>query len=102
MGSQRCRGGFDCYREAGGDGVLMSVAFVRGEVFLSADGMVGEASLPDGEFGRKAVGEASFEEVHDLRKGFVARREDEVDVVGHEHEGVEEIMRAVVLQGFEE
>lgn len=91
---------FGCFREGGGDGVLMDVALVGGEVFLSADGMVGEASLPDGEFGREVVGEASFNEVHDLRKSFITRRE--VDVVGHEHEGVEEIVLAVVLQGFEE
>ena len=94
--------GFDCFGEASGDGVLMDVALVGAEVFLGADGVVGEASLPDGELGREAVGKASFDEVHDLRKGFVARSEDEVDVVGHEHEGVEEIVGAVVLQGFEE
>ena len=96
--------GFGCFREAGGDGVLMSVAFVRGEVFLSADGMVGEASLPDGELGREAVGEASFDEANGTLDCDFERCEQEVDVVGHHDEGVEfEVAsEAVMLEGFEE
>jgi hypothetical protein len=34
------------------------------------------------------MGEASLDEVHDLRDGFVAWGEDEVDVVGHQDERV--------------
>jgi hypothetical protein len=94
--------GFGCFGEASGDRVVVDVALVRCEVFACVNLVVGEASLPDGELGGELVGEASLDEVHDLREGFVARDEDEVDVVGHEDEGVEEIVKAVVLEGFEE
>src|SRR6202046_2240766 len=76
--------GFGCFGEASGDRVVVDVALVRGEVFACVNLVVGEASLPDGELGGELVGEASLDEVHDLREGFVARDEDEVDVVGHE------------------
>jgi hypothetical protein len=76
----------------------------RASVFGVADMVVGEASLPDGEFGGEAVGETAFDEVHGLGESFVLRGEDEVDVVGHYDEGVEEVVffGAVVLEGFEE
>ena len=48
------------------------------------------------------MGEASLDEVHDLGEGFVAGGEDEMDVVGHQDERVEEIVGAVVFEGFEE
>jgi len=48
------------------------------------------------------VGEASLDEVHDLRDCFVTWGEDEVDVVGHEDERVEEVVGAVVFEGFDE
>ena len=35
--------------------------------------VVGEASLPDGEFGRDATGEATLDEIHRLRNGFANR-----------------------------
>ena len=48
------------------------------------------------------MGESSFDEVHDLRDGFVAWGEDQVDVVGHQDERVEEVVAAVVFEGCEE
>ena len=48
------------------------------------------------------MGEASLDEVHDLRESFVAWGEDEMDVVGHQDERVEEIVGAVVFEGFDE
>ena len=48
------------------------------------------------------MGEASLDEVHDLRDGFVAWGEDEVDVVGHQDERVKEVMRPVVFEGLQE
>jgi len=59
--------------------------FVVGSV---ADAVVGEASLPDGEFGGEAVGEASLDESDGAFEGFL-RGEEEMDVVGHDDEGVE-------------
>ena len=45
---------------------------------------------------------ASLDEVHDLGDGLVARRQDEVDVMRHEDVGVEFVVRAVAVEGFEE
>ena len=48
-----CRGvgvGFRPFGEARGDRVLMDVVLSNGEVFVAANLMVGEASLPDREF----------------------------------------------------
>jgi hypothetical protein len=39
---------------------------------------------------------------HDLRDGFVAWGEDQVDVVGHQDERVEEVVGPVVFEGCEE
>ena len=75
--------------ETGADGVLVDVVAAAVEVVGVADAVVGEASLPDREFGGEAVGEAAFDEVHGLGESFVLRGEDEVDVVGHEDVGVE-------------
>ena len=74
--------------------------FVVGSV---ADAVVGEASLPDGEFGGEAVGEASLDESDGAFEGFL-RGEEEMDVVGHDDEGVEFVMAfgSVVLEGFDE
>ena len=90
--------------KAGADGVLVDVVAAGLEVVCVADVVVGEASLPDGEFGGEAVGEAAFDEVHGLGESFVLRGEDEVAVVGHDDEGVEEVVLfgAVALEGFEE
>lgn len=43
--------------------------------------MVGEALLPDGEGGVKAVGEAALDEHHGAFKGDVLWGEEEMDVV---------------------
>jgi len=95
--------GFGCFAEAGGYRILMNVAtadFVVGSV---ADAVVGEASLPDGEFGGEAVGEASLDESDGAFEGFL-RGEEEMDVVGHDDEGVEFVVSfgAVVLKSFDE
>jgi len=58
------------------------------ELFGVADAVVGKASLPDGELGGEAVGEASLDESDGAFEGFV-RGEEEMDVVGHDDEGVE-------------
>jgi len=74
------------------------------EVGVVADAVVGEAPLPDGEAGGEAVGEASFDELHRTLEGDGLRGEQEVEVVGHDDEGVEEVVAfaAVVLEGVEE
>lgn len=47
--------------ETRGDRVLMNVVLSDAVVCGVADAMVGEASLPDREFGGEAVGEASLD-----------------------------------------
>lgn len=94
--------GFGGGGKVSGDGVLVDVGLTGGEVLGALDEVVGVAALPDGEFGGEAVGVAAFDEVHDLREGFVAWGEDEVGVIRHEDEGVEEVVGAIVLEGFEE
>ena len=58
------------------------------EVLPVADAMVGEASLPDGVGDVEAVGEAAFDEHHCAFEGDVLWGEEEMDVVGHDDEGV--------------
>lgn len=80
----------------------MDVVAAEVEVFFVADSVVGEAALPDWSFGRETVGEAALDELHDAfeRKEFWG--EEEVDVVGHDDEGVEVVVLAVVVKGGEE
>ena len=42
--------GFRRFRQASGDWVSVNVILANREVFSAADFVVGEASLPDGEF----------------------------------------------------
>ena len=49
----------------------MDVVAADVEVSGVADAVVGEASLPDGEFGCEAVGEASFDDSDGAFEGFV-------------------------------
>jgi hypothetical protein len=82
----------------------MDIVAPRFELGAVEDEMVSESSLPDREFGGNATGEAAFDQVHDLRDGFVVWGEEQVGVVGHDDEGVEFVCAfgAVVLEGFEE
>lgn len=68
-----------------------------------AEAVVGEASLPNGEFRGEAVREASLDESDGSFECFLWG-EKQVDVVGHDDEGVEFVVSfgAVVLEGFEE
>jgi len=85
------------------DRILMNVAMADAVVCWVADAVVGEASLPDGELGGEAVGEASLDESDGSFESLL-RCEKQVDVVGHDDEGVEFIVSfgAVVLEGFDE
>jgi hypothetical protein len=73
-------------------------------VFFVADTVVGEASLPDGELRSEAMGEAAFDHAYGPFERDDLWRKDEVDVIGHDDEGVEFVMAfvAVALEGFEE
>jgi hypothetical protein len=73
-------------------------------VFGVPDAVVAEAALPDGKLRGEAVGEAAFDEAHRALECDDLRSEDQVDVVGHDDEGVEFVVAfaAVVLEGFEE
>jgi hypothetical protein len=71
-------------------------------VGVVADTMVGKSSLPDGKFGGEPVGEAAFDELHRSFDGDVGWSDDEVEMVGHDDVGVQQIAGAVVVDGFEE
>ena len=74
------------------------------EVVAVAHATVGEAALPDGEFGFEAAGEAAFDEHQCSLNGDDLWGEEQVDVIGHDDEGVEFVVAfaAVVLEGIEE
>lgn len=82
--------------------VLVDVVAAGFEVLCVPDAVVGEAALPDGKAGGEAVGEAAFDVADGA--GEVLGGEEEVDVVGHDDEGVKfvEAFAAVVLEGLEE
>ncbi len=76
---------------------------------LIADGVLHseflEAVLPDGHFGLEAEGEASFDVLHSLLDGDVGcGRDEKVEVVGHEDEGMELVAAfgSVFVEGLEE
>jgi hypothetical protein len=81
----------------------MNVAMADAVVGCVADAVVGEASLSDWEFGSEAMGEASLDESDGSFESFLWG-EEQVDVVGHDDEGVEFVVPfgAVVLEGFDE
>jgi hypothetical protein len=58
----------------------------------------------DGELRGEAAREAAFDELDGALEGDVLWGEEEMDVVGHDDEGVEFVVTfaAVVLEGFEE
>ncbi len=67
----------------------MNIGTADFEVFRVADAMVGEASLPDGELRGKTVRKASLDQSNSAfeRDGLWGQKD--VDVVGHDDEGVE-------------
>ena len=65
--------------------------------------MVGETVLPNREFRGQAVRETTLDKANRSFECDRLWRKDEVNVVGHNHKGVEFVMAraAVVLEGFE-
>lgn len=91
---------FWIYSEARAYRVRVDVVTMRVEVGWVFDAAKGEALFPNRHFGFESEGEASFNELHGLFYGDVRRRRDEqMDVVGHESESVDGITasRAVVV-----
>lgn len=91
-----------CFAQAGFDWISVEIVQADGVVGSVADAMVGEASLPDGEFGGEAVGEAAFDELHGSLERDVGWSEEEVKVVGHDDVRVQKVAGAVVVDGFEQ
>jgi len=91
------------FAETRSNGILMNIAVPDAVVFCVADAVVGEASLPDGEFGGEAVREASLDDSDGSFESLL-RCEKQVDVIGHDDEGVEFVVSfgAIVLEGFDE
>ena len=69
-----------------------------------ADAMVGEATLPDRELGCEAVRKAALDEAHYSFEGDSLRGEDQMNVIGHDDEGVQLVvaLASVVLKCFHE
>ena len=88
--------------EVGADRILEDVLAGVEVVLLVEDLAVGVAGLPDFLLRREAVREASADVLHGFGKVFGC--EEQVDVVGHDDEGVEfvETLSATALEGFEE
>jgi hypothetical protein len=94
---------FRLLTETRSDWISMNVLMADAIVCCVADAVVGEASLPDGEFGGEAMGEASLDESDGSFESLL-RGEEEVDVVGHDDKGVEFVVPfgSIVLEGFDE
>ena len=82
----------------------MDIRTTNFEVLSVTNAMVGEAPLPDGELGGETVGEASLDESDGAFERDGLRGKQEVDVVGHDDEGVEFVVTfgPVVLEGCDE
>jgi hypothetical protein len=66
------------------------VGEVGGVVVLVGDAVVGEALFPDIQFAFQAEGEGSFDELHFFFEGDLGLAcYQEMDVIGHDDEGVE-------------
>lgn len=83
------------------DWVRVDVVAVYFEIRRVFDAAFRKAVFPDRPFGSEAEGESAFDELHRLLDGGVGRgREEEMDVIGHEDEGVELVASfgAVVME----
>jgi hypothetical protein len=60
-----------------------------------------EAALPDGELGGETAGETAFDELDGALEGDFVWGEEEVDVVGHDDEGVQFVMAFFTPPGKE-
>lgn len=97
--------GFGSLAEVGANGVLVDVIAMRVVVARVFDAAKGETLLPNRHFGFEAEGEASFDELNGLLDGDVRRgREEEMEVVGHQDEGVDlvAVFGAVFVEKLEE
>jgi hypothetical protein len=82
------------------DGIRVDVVAMCIKVVRVFDAALREAIFPDRHFGFEAKGESAFDELHGLLNGNVrCGREEEVDVIRHEDEGVELVtpLRAIVV-----
>ncbi len=88
----------------GADRVLVNVVAMFKKVAAIADAVVGKSALPDGVRDMETVGEAALDEHHCSFKGDVLWGKKNMNVVGHDNEGVEAIVAVttVMLERFEE
>ena len=67
---------------------MMKVVAADVVVRVVADAVVGEASLPDGEFGDETVGVATLDELHRSLESDVGWCDEEMQMIGHDDVGV--------------
>lgn len=97
--------GFGTFAEVGANGILVNVIAMRVVIAWVFDAAKREALFPNRSFGFEAEGEASFDELNGLFDGNVGSgREEEMEVVGHQDEGVDLIAAfgAVIVEELEE
>ena len=78
---------------------------MSGAVVLVGDAVVGEASFPDIQFAFQSEGEGSFDELHCFFEGDLGPGcYQEMDVIGHDDEGVElqAVLLALLLEDFDQ
>ena len=81
----------------------MNIVAANIEVRCIADAVVRESSLPYGEFGGETIRETPFDNSDGALESCLWR-DEEMNVVGHDDEGVEFVVAgvSVVLEGFDE
>jgi hypothetical protein len=80
---------FRLVAEACFDWVPMEIVAADVVVGFVVDAVVGESSLPDGEFGAEAMREAAFDKLHCSFERDVGWGNEEMKMVGHDDVGVE-------------
>jgi len=79
----------------------MDIAKTRFIVLVIAYAMVGETALPYGKFRSKTMREPAFEELHHTFESDALWSEEQMDMVGHDHKSVQQIVFAVMNKSVE-
>ena len=95
---------FSALCQLGSYGILVDVLATYVELLTASNPVIGEASLPDGNFRVHAMGEATLDQANRSLKRDALGRQQEVNVVRHDHKRVEQVVpfRSIMLKCVEE